>query len=135
MQYAGTPLFHRGNKNGKSIYIAGPMSGYPEFNFPAFFEAQKNFEDHGWTVFNPAAKDAETEVQQDASFATGDAKALMASGWDFKSVFMWDVDKVINCDAIFMLKGWEMSPGACAEHAVAVVMRKNYPEKEIMYQS
>jgi hypothetical protein len=132
---AGTQIYHKGRKNGKSVYIAGPMSGYPEFNFPAFFEAQNNFENHGWAVWNPANKDAEADVQANESFATGDAKKLMASGWNFREVFLWDVEKVINSDAIFMLRGWQYSPGAVAEHAVAVVIKKNYPDYEIMYQS
>ena len=29
------------------IYIAGPMRGYPQFNFPAFFEAQAFLESQG----------------------------------------------------------------------------------------
>lgn len=116
------------------IYIAGPMSGYPEFNFPAFFAAQKKFEDAGWTVFNPANKDAENEVTTDKSFAAGDAKVLMSSGWDFRDAYQWDVDRVIEADAIYLLKGWEKSVGAQGELAVAKSIKLRYPEYEIMYE-
>lgn len=134
MMQAGTPLYHRGNPNGKQVYIAGPMSGYPEFNFPAFFRAQKNFEDHGWKVWNPAAKENEADVEAYKSFASGDAKELVANGWDYKGAITWDLEKVINGDAIFMLKGWEFSPGACAEHATAKFIKKQNPEYEIIYE-
>lgn len=117
----------------KQIYIAGPMSGYPEFNFPAFFKAQADLEAQGYKVWNPAAKDSEDEVQGDGSYATGDAKALIQSGWDFRSAYVWDLTKVVQSDGIYMLKGWEASPGARGEHAAAVAMQKHYPEYEIIY--
>ena len=39
------------------LYLAGPMRGVPEFNFPAFFRAAAQLEREGHIVFNPAAKD------------------------------------------------------------------------------
>lgn len=116
-----------------SIYIAGPMSGYPEFNFPAFFEAQKKFEADGWTVYNPAAKQDEVAVVESKSYEDGDNVKLVAEGWDYKSAFIWDCDKVINGDAIYMLPGWEFSPGASAEHAIAKFIKKQNPEYKIIY--
>lgn len=118
----------------KAIYIAGPMTGYPEFNFPAFFKAQKDFEDHGWKVWNPANKDSEAAVQADESFATGDAETLVKNGWDFRDAYLWDVTKIIYGDAIYMLRGWENSPGARGEWAVAQFVKKQYPDYEIIYQ-
>lgn len=117
----------------KQIYIAGPMSGYPQFNFPAFFAAQKKFEAEGWKVWNPANKDGEEGVKEDVSFATGNDQQLMKSGWDFKEAYLWDVEKVINSDAIYMLPGWEKSAGARGEHAVAVSIQQRYPEYQIIY--
>lgn len=117
----------------KSVYIAGPMSGYPEFNFPAFFAAQKMFEADGWKVWNPAAKEYENGVQEAPSFSSGDNKALVEGGWDYKSAFLWDCEKVITSDAIYLLPGWEFSPGACAEHAVAKFIKKQNPEYRIIY--
>lgn len=117
----------------KAIYIAGPMSGYPEFNFPAFFAAQKMFEDKGYKVWNPAAKDSEAAVQADASFSTGDAEKLVANGWDYRDAYLWDCKKIIYGDAIYMLKGWENSPGARGEWAVAQFVKKQNPEYEIIY--
>lgn len=116
------------------LYLAGPMSGYLEFNFPAFFAAQKMFEDKGWEVFNPANKDSEIAVREDGSFEAGDAKKLIASGWDFREAYHWDCHKVIYSNAIYMLRGWEASPGARGEHAVAVAMQKHYPEYKIIYE-
>lgn len=118
----------------KQIYIAGPMSGYAEFNFPAFFSAQHKFEADGWKVWNPAAKDSETAVQADESFKDGDATTLVKNGWDWQEAFEWDCSKVLRSDAIYLLKGWENSPGARAEWAVAQFAKKQYPEYEIIYE-
>lgn len=113
------------------IYIAGPMTGYPEFNFPAFHTAEYTLSKQGWTVFNPAKKDAEKDL---AGFATGDAKEAIAKGFDFREAFLWDVARVIESDAIYMLRGWHGSPGAFAEHAVAVAVKRHYPKYEIIYE-
>ena len=118
----------------KTIYIAGPMSGYPQFNFPAFFAAQKVLESQGWKVYNPAQKDLEASLDP-TSVVTGDAKKAIAAGFDFREAFGWDLDKVIRSDAVYMLRGWEHSPGAKAEHAAATAMQKHYPEYEIHYET
>lgn len=118
----------------KQIYIAGPMSGYPEFNFPAFFTAQDWFESQGWRVWNPAAKDSEAAVQADKSFATGNAAELVKAGWDWKDAYLWDVTKIIYGDAIYMLTGWEKSTGARGEWAVAQFAKAQYPEFQIIYE-
>lgn len=119
----------------KSIYIAGPMSGYPEFNFPKFFAVQAVLEEMGWEVFNPANKSNEAAVVKHVSYGEGDDKSLMKSGWSFRDAYKWDTDKVISADAIFMIKGWEASPGARGEHSVAIAMKSKHPEYEIIYES
>lgn len=117
----------------KQIYIAGPMTGYPEFNFPAFFAAQKKFEAEGWKVWNPAAKDSEAAVEADPSFATGDAVQLVKNGWDWKDAYNWDCSKIIYGDAIYMLPGWEKSTGARGEWAVAQFCKAQNPDFQIIY--
>jgi hypothetical protein len=115
------------------VYIAGPMSGYTGFNFPAFFAAEAKLAEAGWTVFNPANKEQEKELDADA-FETGDAAKAVAAGFDFRECYLWDLSKVIEGDAIYMLPGWEQSPGARGEHATAVAMKKHYPEYRIIYE-
>lgn len=117
----------------KSIYIAGPMSGIPNFNFPAFFAAQRELESRGWKVFNPAEKDQEKTLNPEA-VAAGDAKLAVATGFDFREAYLWDVTKIIQGNGIYMLDGWEKSPGARGEHAVAVAMKTHYADFEIHYQ-
>lgn len=109
------------------------MSGYPEFNFPAFFRAQRMLEGLGWKVFNPAEKDQEATLDAEA-VKSGDAKLAVAKGFDFREAFTWDMNRVIESHAIYMLQGWQFSPGATAEHACAVAMKKHYPDYEIIYQ-
>lgn len=117
----------------KACYVAGPMSGYPQFNFPAFFAAEERLKAEGWLVFNPAGKDIEDDPNIQNS-PDGDAQKAIAEGFDFREAFTWDTEKVIEGDAIYMLRGWEASPGARAEHAVAVAMKKHYPEYQIIYE-
>lgn len=113
------------------IYVAGPMSGIPDFNFPAFNRAAYTLSREGWEVFNPADKEGETLSEE--SRVDGDPQKAQADGFNFRQVYTWDISKVIEADAIYMLPGWEASPGARGEHAVAVAMKRHYPDYQIIY--
>jgi len=119
--------------NNKSIYIAGPMSGYADFNFPSFYAAARKLREEGWNVNNPAEKDEEVDLDPEA-VKTGDAAQAIAKGFDFREAYIWDLTKVVQGDGIYMLKNWEQSPGARGEHAAAVAMKKHFPEYEIIYE-
>jgi hypothetical protein len=112
------------------------MSGIPEFNYPAFIEAEKNINEltdsYFDKVWNPATHDAYLEKLPEG-FETGDHTAANKER-SFREVFGWDVNKVVEANAIFMLKGWQYSPGAIAEHAIAVCMKKHDPDYEIYYE-
>ena len=43
------------------LYLAGPMSGIKDFNFPAFNEAAEHLRKLGYEVFNPAEDDVERD--------------------------------------------------------------------------
>jgi len=86
-------------KRGR-IYVSGPMTGYEAYNFPAFDAKSEELEAEGWDVENPAEKG---EVD----------------GWDWADYLRYDIRKLMDCDAIYMLKGWRSSRGADLEHAIA----------------
>lgn len=118
----------------RSIYIAGPMTGYPNFNFDAFHKAAVKLRAEGWTVYNPAEKDEEVDLNPKA-VKTGDAALAIKKGFDFREAYSWDLDKVINGNGVYLLKGWEKSHGARGEHAAAVAMKNAYPDDyEIIYE-
>jgi hypothetical protein len=109
------------------------MSGYPNFNFDNFNRVAADLAPYYDEVFNPAAKAEETDLDPEAC-KTGDNLKVIEKGFDFRKAYLWDVEHVIKADAIYMLKGWQYSPGAVGEHAVAVTMKKHYPEYEIIYE-
>jgi len=92
----------------RRIYIAGPMAGLPLFNFPAFFEAEKDWAQAGWIVVNPARIDVEAGF--DPAHDTGDTSEFYMHR---------DLPEVIGCDAIALLPGWRESPGTAKELTVA----------------
>jgi hypothetical protein len=99
--------------DGKSkgiAYIAGPMRGLPEYNFPAFHEAEAVLREAGWETFNPARDDEE------AGF---DPKAPDAEVLPLKHYMHKDLPMVCESDAVFVLPGWEGSEGARLELIVA----------------
>ena len=90
------------------VYLAGPMSGLPEFGFPAFFEAEARFVLNGWEVLSPARLDVE------AGFDPKCDEAMPAEFYMRR-----DLPALIGCDAIALLPGWRRSRGAQNELAVA----------------
>ena len=38
----------------KRVYIAGPMTGYKDWNFPAFYQVADMAKDAGYRALNPA---------------------------------------------------------------------------------
>jgi hypothetical protein len=82
------------------LYIAGPMTGLPEFNRPAFFTAAEHLNDAGYVVVNPARRDVDP-----------------AKTW---ADYMRDgIRDVLDVEGVAVLDGWEGSRGARLEVAVA----------------
>lgn len=100
------------------VYLAGPMRGYPEFNFPAFRRAAVYLRSLGHEVFSPAE-------QHKADFEKGNAAgdetlAAKEHGFDRRAAMAKDMAYICeHADAIAVLPGWLESRGARAEHAAA----------------
>jgi len=84
----------------KSIYIAGPMTGLPDLNFPAFHARAAELRALGHDVINPA------EINPD-------------QGMSWRDCMRTDIAALVFCEAIDMLPGWENSIGATLEHHIA----------------
>lgn len=93
----------------QSIYIAGPMTGYPEFNFSAFDAARNNLE-RDWNVISPADMDRDLGFDPSSNEVTSDF---------LHDAMRRDIDAVMRVDAVYALAGWEQSKGAQAEVALA----------------
>lgn len=104
------------------VYVAGPMRGYPEFNFPAFYAAANKLRDEGHVVFNPAERDNQTHgADISKGNATGDEEqAAKEHGFNLREALGADLAWICaEADAVYMLVGWENSKGARAEKATA----------------
>ena len=100
----------------QGIYIAGPMTGLPNFNFESFDEAKHWLQTAMGreNVISPADMDRELGLEPDEN---GDIQ-----GFDYKAAIRRCCDAICDCDAIYMLIGWENSKGARMEHALAVCL-------------
>lgn len=85
-----------------NIYIAGPMRGQPELNFPAFFAAEEHLRKAGHNPINPA------RLPQDEGLEPDDYIAL-----DLEII-------AVMADAIALLPGWHDSIGVHQEYSLAI---------------
>lgn len=108
------------------VYLAGPMSGIPDFNFPAFHAAAAYLRELGHSVFNPAEKDE--EIHDKSIFAgAGDIEACEKKGFSLRAALAADTKYICEeAEAIAMLPGWEASGGARAEWALAHALRHTF---------
>ncbi len=82
------------------IYISGPMTGIPDFNFPAFMQAEAMIEARGHTAINPA-------------------KNGLTKSHSWREHMKADIKMLLDADGIVFLPGWEKSKGAALEGAIA----------------
>jgi hypothetical protein len=93
-----------------TVYIAGPMTGKPDHNFPAFHTAARLWRTAGWRVVNPA--------EMDETLQSGTVDRY---GREF--YLRRDIAAIaLQCHALAMLPNWHHSSGAIAEHAVATAL-------------
>ncbi|WP_201799299.1 dATP/dGTP diphosphohydrolase domain-containing protein [Subtercola vilae] len=107
------------------LYIAGKMTGLPEFNFPAFFAAEEALKSRGIESVNPARHDQDNGLD-----VTGMDGTESPEGFDLKAALLWDLAQVADADGVYLLDGWETSKGAAAELALARALGK-----EIIFQT
>jgi Domain of unknown function (DUF4406) len=89
------------------VYIAGPMSGLPDFNYPAFNTAAEELRAKGHEPLNPV------DIEK-----RNDTDTHQPWGWYIRHA----IRMVIDADAVAMLPGWENSKGARLEHAIATAL-------------
>jgi len=90
------------NKDRDVLYLAGPMSGHSEFNFPAFEAVTKRLTEEGWKVISPATIEPDKLDESLDYYLRRDLPILIQ-----------------EATAIAVLPGWEHSSGATKEVAVA----------------
>ena len=96
----------------RTAYLAGPMRGIPEYNFPEFHKQAAWLRAAGWTIFSPAERD-EADEALNGDWAIGTMRGL-----DYFMQF--DLAAVCQADAVILMSGWELSQGARLESMVAV---------------
>jgi hypothetical protein len=90
------------------------MRGCFLLNFPRFAEATKVLRDAGAEVISPAEEALKEGVDP---AAPQDCPVSKYEAW-MKRDFAW----IRTCDAICLLPGWEQSPGAKRELALALAL-------------
>lgn len=109
-----------------NVYLAGPMSGVPEFNFPAFLAKAAELRGKGYNVFCPAERDLERDRIKGTTTvnATGNVEEALANGFSLREAMKDDLDWICEyADGIYMMKGWERSSGAKTEWTLAQCLR------------
>lgn len=82
------------------VYVAGPMTGLPQLNYPAFHAVAEVLRRIGYEVESPAENDAPV---------SGEWRDWMRLG----------LTQMLRCDTVATLKGWKKSKGARLEVQVA----------------
>ena len=100
------------------FYVAGPMRGYSEFNFPAFARVAALLRQQGHDVISPHEHDLSLGLDPNKPL---DEQAFPITTED---LLRWDLEQIIKvCTDLYMMAGWEQSEGATTEHTVARALR------------
>lgn len=96
----GVPRVILNSDREMRVYIAGPMTGIADYNFPAFNAMADKMRAAGWHVENPADHG-------------------LVDGADWADYLRYDIGCLASCEAIMLLPGWTASRGARLEVSIA----------------
>lgn len=88
----------------KRAYLAGPMSGRSDLNYPAFNAEAARLRAMGWHIENPAEN-----PEPPCKSWEGYMRLALA--------------QLLTCDTIVLLPGWATSRGATIEHRTATDLK------------
>jgi len=88
------------------LYVAGPMTGKPNFNYPLFNRVAEEWRAKGYIVNNPAENFGGLQLLSRIDYMRRDLLQLLDS------------------DFVVLLNGWEASEGAFHEYQTAKLARK-----------
>ena len=109
-------------------YLAGPMTGIAQFNFPAFHAAAARMRALGFAVISPAEEDA-PEVRTAALLSPDGKLGHDIAGHTWGDILAKDVKIVADhVQGIVFLPGWEKSRGARLEAFVALLCGHEFAE-------
>lgn len=99
------------------VYLAGPMTGIPAFNIPAFDEAAEYLRGEGFDVVSPAELDSPEIRAISLASPDGAIATLHSHGQTWADFLARDVKLITDggFDAIVVLPGWDKSRGARLE--------------------
>jgi hypothetical protein len=98
------------------LYIAGPMTGIPHFNIPAFDAAAAGLRALGHEVINPAEEDSPEVRAAALASSTGSLEDLVSTGETWGDMLARDVKIIADgVDGVVLLPGWQNSRGARLE--------------------
>lgn len=90
-------------------YLAGPMTGYELYNFPAFDAEAARLRALGHTVVSPADLDRSVGFDPAGPVLPGFLEEAMRR----------DLTAILSCDALVLMPGWRDSKGTALEVEVA----------------
>jgi hypothetical protein len=94
-------------------YIAGPMRGIKDFNYPAFYAAEQALHAGGWKTVNPARLDKEAGLELDGVDVDSPPCDMI------RAAFARDLPALCQCTHIILLSGWQRSNGVAIELRLA----------------
>jgi hypothetical protein len=85
----------------KKVYISGPMTGRPDFNYPAFHKAEEYIKSLGYIPLNPARNfGGRTDLPREVYLRK-------------------DVEMLLQANEVWVLPGWQEGEGSKLEVAIA----------------
>ena len=86
------------------VYIAGPMTGLPENNYPAFYAAEEALTAAGHAVLNPARN----------------GTIVGSNAW--QQYMRLSIAQMLQAEGVALLPGWLDSRGARLERRIAMAL-------------
>lgn len=113
-------------------YLAGPMTGIPQFNFPAFDRACDDLRSLGYEIISPHEQDSAAVQAAARASLTGALMEGKIAGETWGRILARDVRLVADeVEGIVFLPGWENSNGALLESLVGLLCGKEFIQYEL----